>query len=284
MIMKKILLLDDEAHIRRDLGNYLQENGFAVHKASTIEEAKKIIISENLEYAIVDLQVDYEHDYSGTQVVNFIKRNKPRTKVIILSAYSIDEIISSKLQLGYDGYLLKGDQENYIHAVFNKIIELEALNPKKLCFVIMPFSDTNTCSKKEWTEIFNHLIKPAVEESGFNFECKKSEALSGNIIEQILDDLNRADLVIADLTDRNPNVFYELGVRHALRNATILITQNIEHIPFDLRPYSTQLYLWKLTEDKQQFKARIKEIIEFMNMNPNKSISPVIKYLNATNA
>ena len=279
--MKSILLLDDEEHIRRDLGNYLQENGFAVYKASTIEEAKKIVFSEKLEYAIVDLQIDYQHDYSGTIVVNFIKRNQPKVRVIILSAYSCDDVISSKLPLGYDGYLLKGDQENYIHAAYKKILELEAKKPKKKCFVIMPFSDTKSCSEKEWLEIFNHLIKPAVEESDFNYECKRSEALSGNIIEQIMDDLNRADIVIADLTDKNPNVFYELGVRHALRNATVLITQNMEDIPFDLRPYAAQLYRWKVTEDKQRFKSRIKEIFKFIENNPDKSISPVKKYLSS---
>jgi len=51
------------------------------------------------------------------------------------------------------------------------------------------------------------------------------------IWEQVL----RADLIIADLTGRNPNVFYELGYAHALHKNSILITQSIEDVPFDLR-------------------------------------------------
>jgi hypothetical protein len=144
----------------------------------------------------------------------------------------------------------------------------------------MPFSSSKSCKEAEWTEIFNEQIKPAVESAGFGYKCHRSQALHGNIIEAVLDDLNCADIVIADLTDRNPNVFYELGVRHALRGGTILISQNMDDIPFDLRPYAIQVYDWKLSEHKRQFKERIKEIIGLIEKHPEKASSPIRKYLN----
>jgi ActR/RegA family two-component response regulator len=279
--MKKVvLLLDDEENIKRDLGGYLLSNGYGVHKASSIEEAKKIILSESIDYAIVDLKIDYETEFGGAQIVNFVKRIHPKAKAIILSAYSLDEEIKSKFDVEIDGYVAKGGQDNYILAVFGKLKELESQPENKTCFVIMPFSTSKSCKEEEWTEIFNEQIKPAVEEAGFGYKCYRSQALFGNIIENILDDLNRADMVIADLTDRNPNVFYELGVRQVLRGATVLIAQHIDDIPFDLRPYAIQVYDWRLSGGKRQFKERIKEIIATFECHPEKASSPIRKYLN----
>ena len=65
-------------------------------------------------------------------------------------------------------------------------------------------------------------------------------------------------LVICDLTDRNANVLYETGLAHALNNDVIMITQNMDDIPFDLRQFRVLRYLpnqeglLKLTEDLQQ--------------------------------
>jgi hypothetical protein len=54
--------------------------------------------------------------------------------------------------------------------------------------------------------------------------------------------LNQADVVLADLTDMNPNVFYELGVRHTLKNRTILVSQSWDDVPSDLRQYGVIIY------------------------------------------
>lgn len=275
-----ILLLDDEENIRRDLGGYLMSNGYAVHKAKSIDEAKKIVLSEHIDFAIVDLKIDYESETGGAQIVNYVKRIHPKAKAIVLSARQLDETIKSKFEVEIDGYVHKGGQDNYILAVLGKLRELEKVPKSKTCFVIMPFSSSKSCREEEWTEIFKEHIKPAVEEAGFGYTCHRSRALSGNIIETILDDLNSADIVIADLTDRNPNVFYELGVRQALRGSTLLISQSIDDIPFDLRPYAIHLYDWKLAEGKRLFRERIKELIALVEAHPEKASSPIRKYLN----
>lgn len=275
---KIILLVDDEENIRKDLGEFLQKKGFGVHKAASAQDARKIILSEHINYAIIDLKIDFESEFGGIDIINFLKRMQPRAKIIVLSAYSIDGI-ESKLEVELDSYIYKGAEGNYILNVSSEIEKLEKTIGKKTCFVIMPFSDSNSCSEEEWTEIYKNVIKPAVEDSGYNYACKRSEALYGNIIEGILDELNRADMVIADLTDKNPNVYYELGVRHALRDTTILLAQRIEDIPFDLKPYATQVYKWKTKPDRLSFKKKIKSIIKYIEDEPEKMTSPVRKYL-----
>ena len=79
------------------------------------------------------------------------------------------------------------------------------------CFVIMPFSTSASCTGEQWTWIFEKLFKPSVESAGLDYECRRSVATRRNIVAAIVQDLNDAYVVLADLTDRNANVFYELG-------------------------------------------------------------------------
>ena len=156
------------------------------------------------------------------------------------------------------------------------------MNNKKKCFVVMPFSKTQSCTEQKWTEIFEYIIKPAVEESGLGYECKRSIAERQNIIKGILEALNKANVVIADLTDNNQNVFYELGVRHTLANRTILIAQGEEHIPFDLRPYPVAFYS-EPPAKIAEFKKDIKRKLEDIETNPERSDNPVADFLEHKN-
>lgn len=156
------------------------------------------------------------------------------------------------------------------------------MQQKKKCFVIMPISKTKSCTTSEWTMIFKEMIKPAVAGSKLGFTCERSKQRTGNLIRDILNELNRADVVIADLTDMNPNVFYELGVRHTLRNRTILIAQDMKYVPSDLQSY------WVITYKKglsglQDFKNGIKDTLKEMMNNPEKPDNPVADFLGEKN-
>jgi hypothetical protein len=150
---------------------------------------------------------------------------------------------------------------------------------KKLCYVIMPFPKTRLRSEAEWTEVFTNVISPAVEGSGLNYECRRSEATTGNLIKAIVGSLYDANVVIADLTDRNPNVFYELGVRHAFRNRTILIAQKRDHIPSDLVGYASHVYRWKTSQDKKDFAKHVRALIKRINSEIDRADNPVADFL-----
>ncbi len=146
----------------------------------------------------------------------------------------------------------------------------------------MPVSKTKSCTKDEWTGIFENMIKPAVTGSRLGFDCEQAKPRTGAFIRDILEGLNSADVVIADLTDKNPNVFYELGIRHTLKNRTILITQNIKHVPSDLRSYWVVTYKKDLS-GANEFKKKVREILREMEKAPNKSDSPVTDFLQLKN-
>lgn len=150
--------------------------------------------------------------------------------------------------------------------------------PRK-CFVIMPFSSTASCSKEQWTRIFEEIIKPSIEGAGLDYECKRSEATRGNVVGAILQDINDSHVVLADLTDRNANVFYELGVRHALKDRSILIAQKREDIPFDLHAYANHVYNWQTPEGIKVLSERMKKLLTEIDNNPERPDNPVSDFL-----
>ena len=151
---------------------------------------------------------------------------------------------------------------------------------KRKCFAIMPFSTTKSASAKNWTFIYEKIIKPSVEDSGFDFICKRSKATRGNIIKEIVNDLNESDLVIADMTDHNANVCYELGIRHGLKVGTILLAQNRKFLNiFDLKNYASHVYNWKTKAGKKNMNKKIRELIVDYLDDPQKPDNPPQDFL-----
>ncbi len=104
-----------------------------------------------------------------------------------------------------------------------------------LCFTLMPF-------EAELKAIYDDHIRPVVESEGLS--CIKADDIvsTGLITWDIWEKINRARFIIADLTGKNPNVFYELGIAHTLGKEVILITQTMEDIPFDLKALRCIVY------------------------------------------
>lgn len=152
------------------------------------------------------------------------------------------------------------------------------MEKKKLCFVIMPFSSTKSCTSEEWKDIFEIVHSLAIIESGFEYECKRSNIRTGAFIKDILTMLNQADVVLADLTDMNPNVLYELGVRHTLKNRTILVSQSLDYIPSDLRQYGIIKYD-TTPKGVVEYKKKIHSILTDIRDNPERPDNPISDYL-----
>lgn len=272
---KTIVILDDEALPLKQLGKRARRAGFAVHTAGSVDEFTKIVKTERIDYALVDLKVDYRSSLGGLDALAFLKRNQPWSKVIVVTGTA--DVEDKVLREGADGYVHKTGPGNYIEVVLAKLLEFESLSPRRDCFAVMPMSATVSCTESEWTYVFQEMVKPAMQAAGF--DCRRSSGVVGNIIKQVLADLNSADLVIADLTDLNANVFYELGVRHALRDRTILIAQSLEHVPFDLQAYGVILYDWKTPQGRDKFIVDISVVIALFERQPERAISPVLEYL-----
>jgi hypothetical protein len=106
---------------------------------------------------------------------------------------------------------------------------------KNLVSVMMPFD-------AEYSDVYE-IIQAVATESGMN--CLRADDIweHDHVIEDIVSLVNRSRIVVSDCTGRNPNVFYEIGIAHTLGRDVILITQNKEDIPFDLRHLRYLQYL-----------------------------------------
>ena len=108
-----------------------------------------------------------------------------------------------------------------------------------LCFVLMPFG-TKTDSNGlviDFDAVYQQLIAPAIRDAGLE-PLRADEEMTGGIIHKpMFERLVLCEYAVADLTTANPNVFYELGVRHAVRPwSTVLIFAGGTRLPFDVAP------------------------------------------------
>jgi hypothetical protein len=109
----------------------------------------------------------------------------------------------------------------------------------KLCFVIAPIGEPESQPRKWSDQVFRHIIQPTVEKMGYIARSAHHIQQPGVITTQIIQNLIDAPLVIADLTFKNPNVFYELAVRHAVRRPYVQLVSKDETIPFDVASIRT---------------------------------------------
>ncbi|GEM_PF-1507536 len=106
---------------------------------------------------------------------------------------------------------------------------------EKLCFVLMPFS-------QKFDELYVDSIKKIVEKN--QLQCVRADDIysTNPIIEDIWNSINKARIIISDLTGKNPNVFYETGIAHTLGKEVVLLTQKLSDVPFDLRHLRVIVY------------------------------------------
>jgi Tetratricopeptide Repeats-Sensor len=150
-------------------------------------------------------------------------------------------------------------------------------------FVIRPFDKKKDSSGKEidFELIHKELIDPSLEEANLKGRTTGKIIDSGNIREDMFSLILEADLVICDVTIHNANVFYELGLRHALRKrGAVLIKGNpsADNIPFDLL---TDRYLPYNLDDPASARQQLTEMIVATLRSDRETDSPVFKMLPA---
>jgi hypothetical protein len=123
-----------------------------------------------------------------------------------------------------------------------------------LCFVMMPFVDPAVDG------VYKQIIVPAVEENGLVPERADSFKASTSVMHDVWTYITRARVLIADLTSFNANVYYELGLCHALNKTPILMIQKGHDLPFDLRSFRTIFYSTSL-KDIPEVKQTLSEYI-----------------------
>lgn len=127
-------------------------------------------------------------------------------------------------------------------------------------FVLMPFAE-------ELRPVYEDHIKGVTKRLKLEVARSDDFFTNGSIMADIWSAINHAALVIADCTGRNPNVFYEIGLAHAIGKSTVLITQSIDDIPFDLRHLRTIIYQFN-PRGMKQFEKTLEKTIKALISKP----------------
>lgn len=150
----------------------------------------------------------------------------------------------------------------------------------KTCFVIMPISDVDGYEAGHFKRVYEHIIKPACEIAGFKPFRADDVNTTNHIIIDILKRIIEADMTICDLSSRNPNVLYELGIRQAFNLPVTLIKDERTSRIFDIQtlrdvPYNSSLRIDTIEQVVPMMADALKSTYE----NKDDSINSIIQLL-----
>jgi len=147
-----------------------------------------------------------------------------------------------------------------------KVSKGVSVDSSETCFVVMPFAEP-------LGGYYTTIYQPAIKKAGLTAVRADTDIFgTGKIIDQIWAGINNARVLVAELTGRNPNVLYELGLAHALRKPVVLVSSNEPDVPFDVR--HVRVIYYQMTDPfwGDKLIAKVAENIVSAIKNPQEAI------------
>ncbi len=141
----------------------------------------------------------------------------------------------------------------------------------KKCFVISPIGQDGSEVRRRADQLFKYIIKPVCDECKFEAIRVDQINQTDSITQTIVDYLQSAELCIADMTDHNPNAFYEMGFRASLNKPLIYLKEKNESIPFDIANMRTFDYDLQDLDSVDALKSRLKQTISAFTFDSSKA-------------
>mgnify|MGYP006292072285 CR=1 FL=1 len=147
---------------------------------------------------------------------------------------------------------------------------------QKRCFVVGPIGETGSNIRAQSDWLLNGVIRPVAEKKGLSVQRSDEVPAPGDIGSQVINLVHDSDIVIADLTNHNPNAFYELAIRHMARKPVVHMIHESERIPFDVGTYRTIRYSLYTYGSFEKAKTELEQHLDYIINNPDDVDNPVV--------
>ncbi len=250
-------------------------------------------IKENINKYAPEAKIDYEYNILSTDQKS-TERAVREWFEMMNKGYGLDKkelavditggtkpmavgVQNAAFHLGIDAYYLDVEyDETYLIPIpgTERVCKMSPESPlldKSLVFVCMPFGiEKDKCDDKDvdFNHLYEYAIKPAIEEDIKDFDLKAvrmdKEIFAGGIMDKIKENIEKAHFVVAVLSSKNLNVYYELGLAMGLRKNVIMVTHCIDDvIPSDLKPLRMVTY-----QSDAQLRKKLAEEIKYRLEHP----------------
>jgi hypothetical protein len=246
---RKLLFVFYDRYACESFKSHFSILGYQVLTAKTLAQARELCTNEQPRVIVCQDRVDdgTGHGDSIEALLTFVERALPQARVIMTTVLVRPDLVN-RIKEKLFAILSKPTTFEMMTRVIERAFGRAGLQygddmlvrplwrgrnipfAQRYCFVLMPFLEP--WSARIWVR---HL-KPIIDRCGFRAE-RADDFTGHDVMEDIWNGLNKAEVVLADITARNPNVFYELGIAHTLGKNVVLITQNISQTPFDVHRY-----------------------------------------------
>jgi hypothetical protein len=147
---------------------------------------------------------------------------------------------------------------------------------KKTCFVIGPIGSPDSDDRKRADALLKHIVKKVLEAAPFEMMVTRADDMGpGLITQQILEQVINADLVIADLTNRNGNALYELAVRHVTKKPVVHMILTGQTLPFDIGHQRAISFDTENLDAAEQAKEDLKKHVDAVLKDPQSAYNPI---------
>jgi hypothetical protein len=245
-----ILLIDDDRVFLDQCAVALERAGFDCDLCMSAEEAHAKFQQRFYDGIVCDILIPFRGVRDGGLLLaREFSAKCPSSCMVLVSQYVTARWVNEFAGLPNHAFVEKNDT-----VIEDVVREIGRIARSKYAFVCMPFAP-------EFADFYEVGIKPVVLDCGF--KCLRADELEHNrgILAAIYEQINAAHIIIADMTGRNPNVYYEVGYAHALGKDVILLAQGANELPFDLQGFNHIVYQGRITLLKEKLAQRLKTLL-----------------------
>jgi hypothetical protein len=226
------------------------------------------------------VQADVAEEAVDTFIVNLRFTQLLQTLSGAERIVSLDHLLDSLPSIPINVNVAAPSQESVKSS--EAIITLEQAGFDKTCFYIAPIGDDGSDFRRHSDLFLGSIVEPALDQLGLKVVRADAIDKPGFITRQIIDYLMKSKLVVADLSFHNPNVFYELAIRHAARLPVVQIIRKSDRIPFDLNQVRTiqidDSDIYSLVPRIETYRAEIANQVRQVLENPDLVDNPITTF------